>query len=380
MNRKKNVSFKINLLVFSVLSTLNMATVVQADPSAHIVVQQQQENSNVDILNIAAAINGNSSNSLTSFDVSEAGLILNNSPDGADTQLSGHIEGNSNLSSGVAKDITLEVNSKKATTLNGPVEVAGTKARVILSNPAGIICSSCNFLSADRVVLTTGKVNIQDDTVDSYKVEKGNITVKGNSTFDKSAQQVDLIARNVSIETPMDASGINVNVITGANEVKAQDNTVVAQKPTGVISKYSLQIVKNAGIRSSSLKFIGTEANSPLKNNGNVETAEGGIELIHSGALDNNNGNFLSEGDIYLAFDKGVKNSTGEIQSTKNISIETKEAKIDNISGGNISADGNVTINSGELKNDASYIASKDKLDIQTNGKPITNNQYCNGW
>ena len=75
------------------------------------------------------------------------------------------------------------------------------------------------------------------------------------------------------LETPLDASGINVNVITGANEVKAQDNTVVAQKPTGVASKYSLQIVKNAGVRSSSLKFIGTEANSPLKNNGNVETA-----------------------------------------------------------------------------------------------------------
>ncbi|SUC39033.1 hemagglutinin [Proteus mirabilis] len=52
MNRKKIVSFKINLLVFSVLSTLNMATVVQADPSAHIVVQQQQKNSSVDILNI----------------------------------------------------------------------------------------------------------------------------------------------------------------------------------------------------------------------------------------------------------------------------------------------------------------------------------------
>uniref|UniRef100_UPI00217CD70B filamentous hemagglutinin N-terminal domain-containing protein n=1 Tax=Proteus mirabilis TaxID=584 RepID=UPI00217CD70B len=373
MNRKKIVSFKINLLVFSVLSTLNMATVVQADPSAHIVVQQQQKNSSVDILNIAAAINGYSSNSLTSFDVSEAGLILNNSPDGADTQLSGHIDGNSNLSSGAAKEITLEVNAKKAITLNGPVEVAGTKARVILSNPAGIICSSCNFLSADRVVLTTGKVNIQNDTVDSYKVEKGNITVKGNATFDKSAQQIDLIARNVSIETPLDASGINVNVITGANEVKAQDNTVVAQKPTGVASKYSLQIVKNAGVRSSSLKFIGTEANSPLKNNGNVETAGGGIELIHSGALDNNKGNFLSEGDIYFAFDKGVTNSTGEIQSTKTISIETKEAKIDNISGGNISADGNVTINSGEFKNNASYIASKDKLDIQTNGKPITN-------
>lgn len=43
MNRKKIVSFKINLLVFSVLSTLNMATVVQADPSAHIVAQQQQK-------------------------------------------------------------------------------------------------------------------------------------------------------------------------------------------------------------------------------------------------------------------------------------------------------------------------------------------------
>ncbi len=373
MNMKKKASFKINLLVFSVLSMLNMTTVVQADPMANIVAQQEQENSNVNVLNIAAVVNGYSRNLLSSFDVPEVGLILNNSTDGAETQLSGHIAGNSNLSSGAAKDIILEVNAKKAIMLNGPVEVAGTNARVILSNPAGIICSSCNFLSTDRVVLTTGTVNVQNDTVDSYKVEKGNITVKGNTVFDKVSTQVDFIARNVSIEEPVNASGINVNVITGTNEVKAQDNTVIAQKPTGAISKYSLQVIKNAGVRSLLLKFVGTENNSPLINNGSVETAEGGIDLTHNGLLENNKGKFLSKGDINIVFDKGIKNSTGEIESLKTIVIDTKGEKLDNILGSNISAIGNVTIKSGELKNNASYIASKDKLDIRTNGKTITN-------
>ena len=67
------------------------------------------------------------------------------------------------------------------------------------------------------------------------------------------------------------------------------------------------------------------------------ETAGGGIELIHSGALDNNKGNFLSEGISILLSIKGVTNSTGEIQSTKNYLNRNKRSEIDNISGGNIS-------------------------------------------
>lgn len=374
MIRNKRFSFKVNLLVFSILYTLNMATVVQADPNANILKEQDRINENVNVLNIAMATNGYSVNPLTSFDVPEVGLILNNSLEDTETKLSGHITANSNLSGNAAKDIILEVNSKKATLLNGPVEVAGTNARVILSNPSGIICSSCSFLSSHSVVLTTGMVDTQNNVINGYKVEKGNITLNGKSIFDETLKQVNVIARNVAIEGVVDMVGIDINMITGANEVKEKDNAVTPLKgSTGTVSKYSLQVIKDAEIKGASLKFIGTEVRAPFVNNGKVESGDGGIDIVHQGILNNEKGNVVSKGDICIVFSKGVINKTGNIKSVKSIFIDTEREKIDNILGSNIAAIGNVTIHSGELKNSASYIASEDKVNIQTYGKPITN-------
>ncbi|WP_066749487.1 filamentous hemagglutinin N-terminal domain-containing protein [Proteus myxofaciens] len=368
MSRENKFSFKVNLLVFSILSTLNMATVVHADPAANI-----GQNKNVEVINIAAAINGSSINEVKTFNVPKEGVILNNSINEIETILSGKVPGNNNLSNSVAEDIILEVKTKKASILNGPVEVAGTNARIILSNPSGITCSSCNFLSANRVVLTTGSLEIQDSAVNGYKVEKGNITINGNAVIDETTEQLDLIARNVLVDGVMDAAGVNVKMTTGANAVDKDNESITAIKGSGAASKYSLQVLKYGEIKDESFQFVGPEKKANLINNGTIESSESGIDISHTGALVNEKGSILSSGDINAVFENGITNKTGKIQSSKAISIDIKNEKLSNINGGNISGIGNVSINSGELNNEASYIASEDKVNINTNMKEMTN-------
>lgn len=365
MNRENKFPLKVNLLVFSILSTLNMATVVHADPKANI--------GSAEIMNIANAINGSSYNKLSSFNVEKSGLILNNSADGTESKLLGNITGNSNLAGGAAEDIIIEVNSKKGSVLNGPVEVAGTNARVILSNPSGITCSSCNFLSTNSVVLSTGALDVVNNKINSYKVQKGNITFNGNTEVDNTSSNVDLIARNILFDGVLIAPGMAIKMITGTNDVNANDDSIIETKGKGGGSKYSLKIEKDAELKAGHVKFIGTESKASIINNGALKASDKGIEITHSGELNNTKGKILSLGDIHIKFEKGVTNRTGNIQGAKSITVDTAGDYLNNIQGGNISAIGAVSINSGAMKNEAGFIGSEDKVDIQTNGKSLIN-------
>ena len=100
---------------------------------------------------------GVSRNTYRQFDVKSKGAILNNSNKNTQTQLGGWVQGNPYLAGGTAKVILNEVNSQNPSLLNGYIEVAGSRAQVVIANPAGISCSGCGFINANRATLTTGK-------------------------------------------------------------------------------------------------------------------------------------------------------------------------------------------------------------------------------
>jgi filamentous hemagglutinin len=100
---------------------------------------------------------GVSRNTYVQFDIERHGAILNNSPINTNTQLSGEIRGNPHLSSGPARVILNEVNSSKASELRGMLEVAGSRADVVIANPSGIICNGCGVINAHQMTYTTGR-------------------------------------------------------------------------------------------------------------------------------------------------------------------------------------------------------------------------------
>lgn len=226
---KNNSSLRMNLsplyfaglLAFGCVSVANAAIVADAGQASSPAVNAGANGSTVVNIN-AAGKGGVSHNIFNQFNVDKNGVVLNNSVDGANSQLAGSLAGNANLSGGAASVILNEVNSNRASVLNGMVEVAGQQAQVIIANPAGITCSGCGFINAGRATLTTGTAQIADGAIQGYKTEKGSIVINGNGLNSGDSNYTDLIARSVAINAGVWAKDLKVT--TGRNNVNA-DNT-----------------------------------------------------------------------------------------------------------------------------------------------------------
>ncbi|HIB8922272.1 TPA: filamentous hemagglutinin N-terminal domain-containing protein, partial [Morganella morganii] len=103
--------------------------------------------------------NGLSYNKYRKFNVPETGVVLNNGTKDSQSDLAGKIEENINLRGRSASLIINEVISGDPSDLSGAMEVSGNLASVIIANPNGITCDSCNFINTPDITLTTGNVN-----------------------------------------------------------------------------------------------------------------------------------------------------------------------------------------------------------------------------
>ncbi|WP_328516310.1 filamentous hemagglutinin N-terminal domain-containing protein, partial [Ralstonia pseudosolanacearum] len=80
------------------------------------------------------------------------------------------------------------------------LEVAGPRAEVVIANPNGILVNGGGFINTSRATLTTGvPVFGGSGSLDAYRVTGGQITVQGAGLNASNVDQVDLIARAVSV-------------------------------------------------------------------------------------------------------------------------------------------------------------------------------------
>lgn len=139
---------------------------------------------------------GVSRNIYSQFDVQANGAILNNSRIDTITQLGGWVPGNPWLASGSARIILNEVNSSHPSHLGGMLEVAGTRAQVVIANPAGITCNGCGFIGATHGTLTTGApLTGRHGDLDSYRVSGGQINVEGSGLKGRDGEYTALLTR-----------------------------------------------------------------------------------------------------------------------------------------------------------------------------------------
>nr|WP_286203166.1 filamentous hemagglutinin N-terminal domain-containing protein [Rhizobium lusitanum] len=125
---------------------------------------------------------GLSHNKYDNFNVGTQGLILNNFKGEVGTSnLGGATPGNPNLNSSSPASVILnEVTSGNRSALNGPTEVFGGRADVIIANPNGISCAGCGFINTPHATLTTGIPNIgADGSLTGFTVNGGDVTFEG---------------------------------------------------------------------------------------------------------------------------------------------------------------------------------------------------------
>lgn len=245
----------------------------------------------VPMVNIATPNgSGLSHNKFTDFNVSQQGLILNNSAQAlVQTQLGGYVVGNPNLggpnlTGGAANIILNEVNGGSHSQLKGYTEVAGKSAAVIVANPHGISCDGCGFINTPRATLTTGKPIVENGKLDRFDVEGGQIRIEGDGLNARNVSQFDLITRSAQINAELHAN--QLNVITGRNDVDAANLSATAKADDGS-AKPQLAIDSSAlgGMYAGAIRLVGTEAGVGVKLAGDMAASAGDIQIDANGQL-----------------------------------------------------------------------------------------------
>ncbi|WP_259652327.1 MULTISPECIES: hemagglutinin repeat-containing protein [unclassified Pseudomonas] len=240
----------------------------------------------VPIVNINAANGaGLSHNKFSEYNVGSNGLILNNGTGSTqNTQLGGYIMGNPNLKGQAAQVILNEVTGSNRSKLAGYTEVAGQSARVIVANPHGITCNGCGFINTPRATLTTGKPVIEGQKLDRFQVDGGDISIEGAGLNASNIDQFDLITRSTKLNADLYAK--KLNVITGRNDVKADDLSVTA-RDADASAKPELAIDSSAlgGMYAGAIRLVGTEKGVGVNMSGEMAASTGDIQIDANGKV-----------------------------------------------------------------------------------------------
>lgn len=331
----------------SVLFTVAQAQIV-ANPSAPGSQRPtlQAAPNGVPLVNITApSAAGVSRNNYTQFDVNPQGAILNNSRTNVQTQLGGWVPANAALAGGSARVILNEVNSVNPSQLRGYVEVAGQRADVVISNPAGITVNGGGFINADRVTLTTGVPVINGangGSLDSFRVQRGTVVVEGLGLDTRTASYTDILARAVQVNAGIWAQQLNVT--TGANEVNAANpNVATPIAGTDAAPAFMLDIAALGGMYAGKIYLVGTEAGLGTRNAGAVRATAGDFVMQSNGWLTNQ----------------------GVLQAAGNAQITTTGAVTNNAT---VYANGNTVINAQGGISNTGILAAQGDTTLQATG------------
>lgn len=290
---------------------------------------------------------GVSLNTYNQFDVSKSGAILNNSPVIVNTQQVDMINGNPNFLPGQsARLIVNQVNSSNPSLIQGYVEIAGSKANIILANPSGLILDGGGFINTSRATLTTGTPLIDaNGNVTGINVTQGNITVQGAGFNASNLDQVDLLARAVQANAAI-YGGNTLNVITGPNHI---DYGTLAATPiagTGAVPSVGIDVSQLGGMYAGKILLASNEygVGVGVSNAGVVAAQAGDLTLQSNGRLVLS-GRTEASGNMALSATNGVTNS-GTTYAQQSVSVYTG-AHLSNT--GTLAAQQNTSVNAGSV-------------------------------
>ena len=344
-NRKK-------FLALAIALSLQMQAVMPC--YAAVTAEAGGANVNGNIINIVKPdSNGLSHNKFTDFNVADNGIVFNNHTGSAqyNSHLAGALNANANLQGNAAKLILTEVTGTGKTNLNGMLEIAGTKADLVIANPNGIVGKGFGFINVGRATLTTGVPDWGDDgKFNGFSVAKGTIDIQNaglteDQRTDYRPDKLDIMARAIKINDELWANEA-INVVAGSNEVKYNtDGSLEVHKTTATAEKpqVALDVAALGGMYAGRIMLVGTEKGLGMNIGGNLKAQE--------------NLSITNDGRIVFTKNAG-SNNTADGLSNKDYT--------------SLTSDGNVMVSSTEDIENSSVIKAQKDMTLTVGGK-LTN-------
>ncbi|WP_208442528.1 filamentous hemagglutinin N-terminal domain-containing protein, partial [Bartonella raoultii] len=233
---------------------------------------------------------GLSHNKYYDFNIGHSGVIWNNhASEVGQSQLGGIMPGNPHLRvTGSAKVILNEVTSGNRSALNGPGEVFGRPADVIIANPNGISCDGCGFINTPHATLTTGVPEIDvSGSLKGFVVKGGDITfgAKGANFFSGQGaiDIVDIVSRTVHLEGPIAGREIGMTAGTGSYDYASREMkelTDITGKPEYAIDGSAL-----GALQGDQIKLVATEKGVGVRMRHDMAANAGQLHLSADGKI-----------------------------------------------------------------------------------------------
>ncbi|KVN42198.1 adhesin [Burkholderia pyrrocinia] len=366
------------------------------DPTAPIsfqpaITQSTGAGGGVPVVNITAPnAAGISLNQYQRFNIDPVGLILNNSLMSGTSLTGGNVQANPNLNGRAASVIVNQVTSTGsayASLLNGPLEVFGAPATVIIANPNGITTRGTGFTNTIGVTLSTGApqflsgvggapTDYANAKAIGYNVTGGHLQIEGNAGvngpgagIEGTVGTIDLIGETIGINAPLYA-GMRINTIAGRQFVtpSAADGTgtTYGTASNGALNSAAAINAANGGANRS-LAIDATAFGAMTAGQIQVISTAAGMGVRTDAQLAANAGDLLlsSNGDVSIAGTAAQHQAT--VQSAGNVSMTGTHI---GVGGYAINANGDVT--------SAGAIQSGGKLAVSAGGNVNVANAQAN--
>ncbi|WP_034182139.1 filamentous hemagglutinin N-terminal domain-containing protein [Burkholderia pyrrocinia] len=255
------------------------------------------------LVNLAPAVAGVSSNTYSSFNVTAAGATLNNV--------------------GInARTIVNQVTSTNRSLIEGEIAVAGPRANVVLANPNGITINGGSFVNTGHVALSTGNVSFNDLQIAPGVIQRnvvldtstGTIVV-GPGGLAGALIGLDLIAKNIIVDGAIDntfsSATAGVRLLAGRSRVELNtglsptDNandwlarTATTNPDTG--SSYAIDITAAGSVTSGRVQLIVTDRGPGVRSAGAMNASLGDFTLTSNGNVE------MSHAKVNVAHDFDV--------------------------------------------------------------------------
>jgi filamentous hemagglutinin family protein len=278
-----NAVLSLHLVWLPVLQARAQSVIV--DPTAPIQFRPNigVAGNNVPLVNIVTPRpDGVSHNRFEKYDVPQQGLILNNSNFAGTSQLGGLVAANPNVAAARASVILNEVRGTLRSILEGPTEIFGGKADLIVANPNGITCSGCGFINTARATLTTGVPDFGANGLE-LTVRQGDVLLDGGKV--SGADALALLARTVKIATQV-AAGQEISVVAGQFSQTYADKAITKLTPDGSTAPVLAIDATNVGaLEAGRISIVGTEAGVGVKLDGYMAATAQDLVIDASGKL-----------------------------------------------------------------------------------------------
>jgi len=344
------------------------ATSVSVNPAGHQTVS------------LAPTVGGVSNNSYSSFNVTKAGVDLNNNGINAST-------------------IVNQVSSTNPSLIQGAITVLGPRANVILANPNGITVDGGSFVNTGHAVLSTGQVSFIDLTPTQGTIQRnvvltthsGTITI-GPGGLSGTLVNLDLLAKQLAVNGPVNnpftstTSGIRAIIGDSTNTYdtsfspsdETHDWLTSSTSPGTVNTGVAVDITALGGLTAGRVQIMVTDQGAGVKSSGQLYATAGDVLVTSTGDVTVADGTVMAAQDIQITTPGTVSLQGAQVSASNDVTVNAGTVTLadDTTGASNLTAGNAVSLTTtGDITNTGSLIqAGSTASDGTTTGGNLTLN------